>query len=1127
MKRTILVLLLFVTCVISQAQVRQISHYSIEEGLSQSVVNCVFQDSKGFIWFGTQDGINRYDGYNFVSYIHSPIDTNSISNNWIYAIDEDRNGDLWIGTKFGLQKYEINAGHFKHFETSSDSEFKLFNNVVYGVLSDGDVLWINTPPVLSKINVKNKHIDHYRYSYQDVNSISDQAFPIIKDSDNNIWVCSPVGLHFFDINRKQFQSFTEQSSSFAKISDDFVNSVVEDHNHTIWVGTQNGLSCLTKDVSGIYKVTAFTSTKKIGEFIRTVFVDTKRNIWIGTEHSGLFKTEFNDAKGTLQVKEHYKSGEDKKQSLSHDNILCLLEDKSNILWIGTLLGIDKLDLKPQKFKLYQKSNSDNSIDLIDNVMASIYVDENFIWVGNWGKGLNIINKKTKEVKHYSTTLPYPYNICNDFVHVLFKDNFNNFYIGTRNGIQIFDSTKNKFVAIQEFYKTTSIPDFKFTRIYSIEQDQDNNLWIGTQNGLYIIDIINKKTNYIHTNSKKTKISDNLIYKIIEDQDGDIWIATANGLDMYSKNKQQIIHYKHEQGNINSLCDNFTISLCIDFENNIWIGTKSGVNKYLKSENRFLYYSEKDKLPSNIVYEIIDDSNNDLWFSTGHGLARFDRTSGSFVNYSVADGLQSMEFNLNVVFKADDGELFFGGMNGFNSFYPDSLAKNPNIPNVVLTEFSYHNEKGKQELRVESLNEALVKYSDHSFNIEFASLEFTNSSQNNYAYYIQGLTDEWVDIGNRNFISFSNFPHGDYLLKIKGSNNDGIWNEKGMEIGIHVKPPWWKTIFAYGSYIIIGILGIFIFIKIREKKLVRERNILEQKVQVRTAEIVQKNELLIQQKEEIITQNEEIKAQRDLATNQFEQISEQKKSITDSIQYAKRIQTAIMPPINWLSEVFPESFVIFKPRDIVSGDFYWSKRIDKFVLIAVVDCTGHGVPGAMVSMLGAAILNEIVRRQEVTKASHVLDILREEIKRSLNQKGESGEQKDGMDISLCVIDTEKFVLQFSGANSPIFLIRNNELMQIKGDNMPIGIFYVEKPFTNHEIVLQNNDQIYLATDGFVDQFGGEKERKFLTKNFKSHLLKNQHLPFGQQKKKLIEVFNNWKGDVKQIDDVTVVGFKYSM
>ncbi len=414
----------------------------------------------------------------------------------------------------------------------------------------------------------------------------------------------------------------------------------------------------------------------------------------------------------------------------------------------------------------------------------------------------------------------------------------------------------------------------------------------------------------------------------------------------------------------------------------------------------------------------------------------------------------------------------------------------------------------KEFQMDSLvykkKQLVLNHNQNFLTFEFAALDFSAPAKNRYAYMLKGLDKNWnyTDANNRR-AQYTALPPGHYTLVIKGSNNEGVWNEQGTTMEITIKPPWYKTLVAYIGYVILAVLGLYLYIKIRERKLIHEKRVLEQKVKERTAQIEQ--------------QKEEITSQRD-------QIAEQNKSITDSIVYAEKIQSAVLPPERLLQETFPDSFIYFKPRDIVSGDFYWINEKGNQLVVVAADCTGHGVPGAFMSMLGVAFLTEIVNKMEDLHANLILDQLRDQVIKMLHQKSGERKSKDGMDIALCIFDKDRKKMQFAGAFNPMYILRNGEIEQIKGDRMPIAQYVKEKPFEMHELEIQKGDIYYIFSDGYADQFSEDTGQKFKYKQLRELLVSIQNEPMPKQREILDNRFQKWKGNIDQIDDVLVMGIK---
>ena len=825
------------------------TNYSINNGLSQSVVNCVFQDSKGYIWIGTQNGLNRFNGETFDVYSYNPADSNSISNNWIYAIAEDTDGNLWIGTKGGLNKFLTTQNKFERMVWQSGFKTDV-TQYIYDILclTNGKIL-INTPPVISVYDSGNNEFTHFQSKLNYDGAVKDIKIPVLEDVDHKIWIGATNGLAAFSFQTKEFSYFSFINKKGVIIDNVNVTALFYDKKGRVWVGTTGGLFYLNKLTNRFEEFQVETGSTLNRPFenicIRTILDDKNGNLIIGTEGRGLYVvSSYSQNQVAIQ---NYTT---QNSEIGNDIVQSLIIDQSENLWIGTLSGISKTDLKKKKFTLYRNSNSPNSLDLLGNVIASLYKnDDGILWVGNWGQGLNLVNRETNEVEHFSTRHAGNHKIPNDFVHVIFKDSDKQIWLGTRDGLLIYDKPRNRFIPYYEYFKNPALPTFSNTRIYMVIQDKLSNYWVGTHNGLFKI---NLKKSVVEVFQKELvdenrQISANLVYCILEDSDGLIWIATVGGLDVYNPLTKKIKHFRKEE---KGLSDDFVITLCEDAKGRIWIGTSTYVNVYNKKDSTFTFYSQAEGLPNNRIFEIRKDKNNDIWVATGKGLCKFDEQKNTFQTFTPEDGLQSLEFNLRAACDCPDGEMFFGGMNGFNSFYPDSLTGNPYIPNLVIT--SFYTQKGnlKEYINLEESPEVVLQHNVYSFTLEFAALEFTNPQKNRYAYKMEGISDEWVEIGNRKFVPFFALQPGEYTFKVRGSNNDGVWNDKEISINIVVLPPCWRSIYAYFIYFILILVSIIVFIKMRESKLKHDKKILEQKVLERTLQIEEQNQLIISKNQEL-------------------------------------------------------------------------------------------------------------------------------------------------------------------------------------------------------------------------------------------------------------------------------------
>lgn len=848
MKHLISILILsFILFINGFTQQYNFTNYSINNGLSQSVVNCIFQDSKGYIWIGTQNGLNRFNGESFDVYSYDPADSGSISNNWIYSIAEDRDGNLWIGTKGGLNKYQVKQNKFRRIAYQTGYPYDV-SRYSYDVvcLSNGDLL-INTPPILSVYNTETEKLSHFQTNLGYDGSVKDVKIPILEDTNQRIWIGSTNGFGAFSLQTKEFSPHSFRTKRGEIIEKVNVTALFKDRKEILWVGTTSGL--FSYKPGSVYFEEARFEIGNCEKFsfentcIRSIIEDRRGDLIIGTEGRGLFViSRYLQNHATIQ---NYTS---ENSEIGHDIVQSLIIDRSENLWIGTLQGVSKTDLKKKKFSLYRRSNSPSSINLLGNVIASLYKnDDGILWVGNWGQGLNLVNRRNGEVEHFSTMQTGNHKLLNDFVHVIFKDSDKLIWLGTRDGIFIYEKPRNRFVPYFEYFKNAALPTFSQVRIYTIIQDRFSNYWIGTQNGLYkvnqsksVVEVFQKELDSDH------QLSSNLVYDLLEDSDGLIWVATVSGLDVYNPGTKKIKHFRQTA---NGLRDDFIISLCQDRKKRMWIGTATYINVYDKSDSSFTWLSQQQGLPNNRIFGIVNDKNGEMWVATGKGLCKYNEKQNTFHTFTLEDGLQSLEFNLRAAYACPDGELLMGGMNGFNSFFPDSISQNPYIPNLVFT--SFYTQKGTVKSSI-NLDESPVVLNPNvsSFTIEFAALEYTNPQKNSYRYQMEGISDDWVDVGNRKFVPFFALRPGDYTFKVKGSNNDGVWNSKEISIRITVLPPWWKSNYAYISYFVFILLSIFGFMKIRERKLKHDKKILEQKVLERTLLIEEQNQLISSKNQEL-------------------------------------------------------------------------------------------------------------------------------------------------------------------------------------------------------------------------------------------------------------------------------------
>ena len=723
------------------------------------------------------------------------------------------------------------------------------------------------------------------------------------------------------------------------------------------------------------------------------------------------------------------------------------------------------------------------------------------------------------------------SISNNNVWDLREDKDGKIWIGTGDGLDCFDPSTRMFKKFK--HDPNDKNSLIHNNVSALMIDSRNRIWIGSWGeGLSILDSSRTKFERHKTNeSSANAISDDFINAIYEDSKHRIWIATAKGgLNLYHENGTfTVLRSKGLKCKAPISCN--IESVCEDPDGHLWIGSNGGGLMRLEPETSSLkLFTHTNGLSSDIVHRLMMGKDGKLWISTNNGISSLDLKTEQFKCFYEEDGLQSNEFNRGY-YQCKDGMLLFGGSKGASMFDPTQIHLNRHKPKLVITDFKISNTQFALDQLMKN-GVLQLSYKDVIISFEFSALDFHAPSKNKYSYKLEGQDTSWTDAGNRRFTIYTNLSPGEYVFRVRGCNNNGEWNNEGIALKIKISPPFWQTRWFYLLIALLAVLAMVHYNQRKVRRLRLQHKILQKMVNEKTSELLRQKNIveekgleILAQKREIEKQKQEVEEQRDYVTQQRDMIIEQNQELTDSIQYAKKIQTAMLNKEEDFASISSDYFFLFKPREIVSGDFYLFVQKGYLSYIAVADCTGHGIPGAFMSVLGISSLNEIIYQRAETNAARVLEKMRTKIIRSLHQTGQIYEAKDGMDIAFCIIDHQSNKLSFSGANHPLYIVRNNELIITKGDPIPIGIYFKDLPFTNYTIDLEVNDSLYMFTDGYIDQFGGDEGRKFMQKTFKDLLLSINHLQMDQQKKALDRAFYQWKGKYSQIDDILILGFKY--
>ena len=833
----------------------QFRQFTIKEGLSQSAVLCIMQDRRGFMWFGTANGLNRFDGYNFISYVNNPYDSTSISDNEITSVFEDAQGYLWIGTvKGALNKFNRRTETFEYFYPDSSSEVKISfnesyttypisfvrysNNTITSIAEDknGNV-WIGTwGNGLYRFDKKTKTFEHFYYQSNDPGSLSyNRIIKILIDKKSAIWVGTFGGGLNRIIKVQNKRRTSDYSYKFIhykagdknySISNNDIISIYEDSNSDLWIGTFNG--GLNK-LSNSQKFVAVDEAKFIQYYsndspikisyktIMSIVEGSEGDIWLGTLGDGLIK--FNSVSNSVLNFKHNPLDEN---TIPDNDVIALEKDKSGILWLGTSLGrgITQLQINRKKFN-HVTHYPGVSNSLSDNVVWSITEDKDgYIWLGTYRGGLNKYDKGKNKVVTYKHNPNDPNSIPDNHIRSLAVDNYNNLWVGCfEGGLSMYNRKTGDFVNFKELGLNEDALGSE--QILDIYIENDSVFWVATYGGGLTKLIFGEKNavrykRFINDPDNKSSLSDNRVYTILETKPDVLWIGTfGGGLNKFDKKTEKFTNYKFVSNDPYSISDNRVICVFEDSEGILWIGTfGGGLNKYSEELNHFVRYGEKEGLTSYIVYGIVEDRHKNLWMSTNNGIFKFTRDDHLFTQYDLSDGIQSLEFSGGAYYKTRDGEIYFGGINGINSFYPDSINFVSYIPNIVISSIKVLNTIWRGER-----NEIVLSHTENFFSFEFASLDYSNPEDCRYAYMLEGFDDDWRYINSKQRIAmYTNIAPGDYIFRVIGSNSDGLWNYEGTSIKLTILPPFWQTWWFIVGSIFIILTAIYLISTVRIRNL---------------------------------------------------------------------------------------------------------------------------------------------------------------------------------------------------------------------------------------------------------------------------------------------------------------------
>ena len=1044
----------------------------------------MIQDSRGNVWIATGGGLSRFNGYDFINY----TTRHGLNYSRIQCVAEDYNKNIWIGSSKG-----INVFNGQNILSFSDSLTGL--NILALEPAGDKGMWILTESGLciaslinDKIRVRLLSVHLGQYNKTNIFQQRDLSNFILHTNENETYIGFSGNL-FHLKNNKVTQIVLPANM--------LVFSACELRKHEILIGTNNGLFQISRNKLKPLSQKNLKNT--------TIFKITANNnkIWIIARHNEQEETWLGTVKLTS---EDYFKKIGKKNGLINPPTSLFIDHENNV-WCSSYGGLSIL--RGESFISYNKKNGLAS----NKIWAIASESPDKIWVGSIGEGLSLITSDTIIRNYYlSDGLPDM-----STGHIFIETNRKAF-IGTATK-GLFEAEKNEITGKLNFSQVKCSMNSGITRIDDIIRDKDGIMWIASSKGLYYS---NTSGSYIHYPLFNGDTGQVFVQKLLFSSKEKLWVVTkSHGLYFFENGK-----FNHFNP---GFFNNVTLSsITEDCAHHIWLGSQShGIVDI--SEKNLHWINDKDGLISNLVYILIADKHCNLWIGTNIGLDKLVLDDYHKVHkldirhYDINEGMQSLEMNLNGAVIDEKDNIWFASNNGLlkYNYLEDIINNTPPISNI--TDVSLFSQPVDWSVYSDSLNiwnnlpiNPVMPYNQNHITFQFVGISFRNPKKIQYSWILEGFESKWTPPNANRSAIYSSLPPGNYNFRLRSSNNEGLWTQNEVTFPFVITPPFWATWWFRIPVIIIILLILYFSYRLRTYSLRRSKIDLEKQVKDRTTEIMK----------------------------QKEKIESIHHVVNQSIEYARQIQNSTLPSETILKKAFSDHFILYMPRDKVSGDFYWwtKMKLDNIYVIAVADCTGHGVPGAFMSMLGMTMLNEIVNKEYFFHPPVILRKLRKDIISSLKQSDEFGEVKDGMDMAIMSIDIDKMELQFSGANNPLYIIsaEENRFSDVEGirkysannmflyeflpDKMPISIFDRMNKFKGYEVNIKKDDQLYIFSDGYPDQFGGNKGKKFMNKAFKFLLLDICNKEMAEQKLSLAEFIIKWKGNLDQVDDITVLGLK---
>lgn len=1029
MARTALIVMacLVVSVFRSAAQTYDFQRFTVENGLSQSQILCLFQSNTGELWMGTnQGGINKFNGSEF-SYITKE---QGLSDNVVYAIAQDQQGRMLVGTNNGL-----NIIRGEKIDTLNTENGLPHKGVVSILIARDQTVWLGTGKGVARLE-GDSIIPLTKDSLLSVSTI----LTIREGSDGSLWFC------------------TVQNGLFRWDSESMLN-----------ITTANGL-----DHNYVFDV------MPLGKYDAWIF-----------GYKGLYRLK-NTTIEPIEVP---------KEISAHTRFYGYQRDKAKNIWIGTTAGV--LKYRDGEFTQLTMKNG-----LVDNNIWKILQDrEGNMWFASKSNGVSKLNSERFKIYNSKEDLPSP------SVNAVFRDSKRRVWLGTRNGVAIWDGADRQFVKekdglssevisdldedangiiyIGTGYGVTTYNDGEFTEHIAEETDLNDcrdvfvdgsTIWLGTKSGPAVLE------NGRISQPFNAKDFPRYVFDAVR-KGNNIWFGYDDGVLKFDG--KRFVQLTAKDG----FFDGRTRSVLIGPEGNLWFGTNNGVYRYDGKSCR--NFGVEDGLLADAVYSLGFHTDGSLWVGQAKGVSRllFDQDElEDVIRYGKEQGFLGLECSTNSILMDDDGKIWIGTTNGLVEYDPSQDKGAYFKPLTRITGIKLYSQAMDWSAYSDSANQdgipfnLVLPYDKNHLTFEFTGVSLTSPASMNYSYILEGMDEQWQPITNSNSAKYSNISPGTYTFKVRAGFGDELWTNSPVSFKFTIKPPFYKTTWFYLLCIAIALAIAYSYYTIRRANI------------------------------QITLQKQKIESQKDV-------IEKKNQEMVDSINYASTIQSATLPTSEQWKRLLPNSFVLFRPKDIVSGDFYWLGNNGDDVFFSAVDCTGHGVPGALMSIVGYNGLNQAVNEHRLSEPASILKYLSDSVNESLRKSEHDNYVRDGMDIALCKLNVKKMKLEFAGAFNPLLIIRKGEEILIKGDRIAIGSTDTDhRQFQNHEVDLEEGDCIYIYSDGYADQFGGADGKKMKTMVMRKKILELHSLPIDQQKIELENYLDQWQGSLEQVDDICVIGVR---